>query len=69
MEFKFNFNLFFFKGSECTIYCALAPDLKPTKGMYFRNCKQTPLLEHATRKEDAQNLWNLTQFMFQQWIK
>lgn len=49
------------QGAECSIYCCVKPDLVEKDGFYFRNCEPTKLLVHASNKNDATNLWNLSE--------
>ena len=56
------------QGAETVIYCAIKPNLKPTSGYYFRNCKQLKLKPHAYNLEETKKLWNLSEDSVQKWL-
>ena len=57
------------QGSETIVYCTLQPTLVEDQGFYFRNCEQIPLVgPHATSKEDAVKLWDLSEKMVAKWL-
>ncbi|CAF1102969.1 unnamed protein product [Brachionus calyciflorus] len=55
------------QGAECSIYCAVKPDLTEKEGFMFRNCEQIELLPHAKNADDSLKLWNLTQDMLKEY--
>ena len=56
------------QGAECVIYCCIKPNLKPTSGYYFRNCKQIKLKEHAYNLEESRRLWIMSEKMVEKWF-
>lgn len=56
------------QGAECTIHCAIKPDLTPTEGFYFRDCKEIQLKQNATNKTDAKRLFKLSESFVKNWL-
>jgi hypothetical protein len=56
------------QGCECTCYCALATDLEPKNGFYFRNCKQIELTPNAKSQVDSKRMYELSINWLEKWL-
>lgn len=48
-------------GAQTSIYCAVAPELETTSGLYFSDCAPEDLLPKAKNMEDAEKLWKISE--------
>lgn len=55
-------------GAQTIIFCAIEPNLLKKSGAFYRNCKEQPLLQHATNNEDAQRLWDVSEQLVLKWL-
>ena len=49
------------QGAQTTIYCAVDEEIKNVSGHYYSDCKEKKLLKHATKDEDGERLWNMSE--------
>jgi len=49
------------QGCSTTLVAALNPALEPFSGAYLSDCNITEPSEHATRMEDAEKLWVMSE--------
>jgi len=48
------------QGAATTVYVATAPELEGVGGRYFSDCKMVHPATHATKENDANQLWELS---------
>lgn len=56
-------------GAQTTIYCAVEPSLSNKTGLFYRDCKEQPLLPHATNEEEENRLWELSENLLDKWLE
>jgi NAD(P)-dependent dehydrogenase (short-subunit alcohol dehydrogenase family) len=53
------------QGAQTTIYCAVDEEIKNESGRYYSDCKEKKLLKHATKDEDGERLWKMSEEIIQ----
>jgi len=48
-------------GAQCSIYCAVAPEMEKVSGLYISDCKSEEILPKGRSLEDAEKLWKLSE--------
>ena len=56
------------QGAQTTIYCAVDEQLKNISGHYYSDCKEKPLLPHASNEKDAEKLWKISDELVEKFL-